>query len=102
MHERKAYYCENIYQDPMTAIMSVLRKIAVTQKETALSLHANSTGVATEGVSGTLCHLCSCYSREWVSAGLHIYTVLRRFCESVSVLTETGKSRFQKTTLGPI
>lgn len=86
----------------MTAIMSVLRKIAMMQTETALSLHANSTGVATEGFSGTLCHLSSRYLRGWVSAGLHIYTVLRRFCESVSVLTETDKSKFQKTTLGPI
>lgn len=46
----KAYFHEiDICQDPTVAIMSVLWKMAMMQKETALSLHANSTGVATEG-----------------------------------------------------
>lgn len=61
MHERKAYFHDKYYQDPMAAIMSVLWKIAMMQEETALSLHANSTGRGRRGLSGTLCHLSSCY-----------------------------------------
>lgn len=85
----------------MAAIVSVLWKIAMMQKESALSVHANSLDAASTG-SQLLCYLSSRHMLRWVSAGLHIHTVLRRSCESISVLTETGKSKFQKMTLGPI
>lgn len=53
----KESFHENIYQDPMAAIIRVLWKITMMQKETALSMHANSLGVATAGFQ-LLCVIC--------------------------------------------
>lgn len=43
----------------MAGIISALWKIAMMQRETALSVHANSTDVATTGVLSAICPLAT-------------------------------------------
>jgi len=57
MYKRKLTPMKTFLKDPMAAVMSVLWKIAVMQTENALSMHANSTDVATTGVQ-SLCDIC--------------------------------------------